>query len=147
MIVDKFSNLGFYKSVIKNLDNAIEAVKKLEKMEVGKYEFEGGFFMVQQGVTNPMNEGTFEVHRKYVDIHIIVDGSEDVAWGYLSDLKEETAYDEEKDAAFYSGNTDHNIHVTSGMCYVAFPHDGHMPVRHVSQSQSYTKIVIKLPAE
>lgn len=147
MIVDKFSNLGFYKSIIKNIDNGIAAVQKLGKAEIGKYEFDGGFFMVQQGTTEPMNEGIFETHKKYIDVHIILEGSEDVAWAYISDLKEETAYDDEKDAAFYKGDTDHIMHVTPGMCYVAYPHDAHMPVRHIDQAQSYTKIVMKLPAE
>jgi len=145
MIVDMFANLGFYKSFIKNLDKGIEAVKKQEKFEVGRYEFDGGFFMIQKGNTKPMEEGTFEAHRKYVDIQIVIEGSEDVAWKNLSDLKEETAYNEEKDVARFTGVTDHTIHVTEGMCYIAFPHDGHKPVRHVKDQQTYTKIVMKLP--
>ena len=145
MIVDMFSNLIFYKSMIKNLEKGIEAIKKQEKLEVGRYEFDGGFFMIQNGFTKPMEEGTFEAHRKYVDIQIVVEGSEDVAWADLSDLKEETAYNEEKDAARFTGVTDHIFHVTTGMCYVAFPHDGHKPVRHVKNQQTYTKIVMKLP--
>jgi len=145
MIIDMFSNLFFYKSMIKNLEKGIEAIKKQEKMEVGRYEFDGGFFMIQKGFTKPMEEGTFEAHRKYVDIQIVVEGSEDVAWRNLSDLMEETAYNEEKDAARFTGVTDHTIHVTAGMCYIAFPQDGHKPVRHVQNQQSYTKIVMKLP--
>jgi len=145
MIIDMFSNLIFYKSLIKNLDKGIEAIKKQEKLEVGKYEFDGGFFMIQNGLTKPMEEGTFEAHRKYVDIQIVVEGSEDIAWKNLTDLKQEIAYNEEKDAARFTGATDHTIHVTAGMCYIAFPHDGHKPVRHMKRQQAYTKIVMKLP--
>lgn len=145
MIIDKFSNLAFYAPIIPNLDKGLEAVRKQDKMEVGRYEFDGGFFMIQKGTTQSMEEGTFEAHRKYVDIQILVEGSEDVAWAELSDLKEETAYNEEKDAARYTGENNHTVHVTAGMCYVAYPHDGHKPVRHVDQQQSYTKIVMKLP--
>lgn len=101
--------------------------------------------MVQEGTTKSMNEGTFEAHRKYIDIQILVEGSEDVAWAELSDLTEEIPYNEEKDAARYSGEIKHTLHVTAGMCYVAYPHDGHKPVRHLNQEQSYTKIVMKLP--
>ena len=101
--------------------------------------------MIQKGTTQSMEEGTFEAHRIYMDIQILVEGSEAVAWAKLSDLKEEIAYNEEKDAARYTGENNHTIHVTAGMCYVAYPHDGHKPVRHVDQQQSYTKIVMKLP--
>ncbi len=145
MIIDKYSNLLFYSPMIENLEKGMEAIQKLENLEVGRYEFEGGFYMVQKGTTNPMWEGTFEAHRKYVDIQIMVEGSEDVAWEELSDLKEETAYDEEKDAARYLGDTHHTMSITAGMCYIAFPHDGHKPIRHIEQEQSYTKIVMKLP--
>ncbi len=147
MIVDKLANLAFYKPMIRNLDKGIEAVRKQEKMEVGRYEFDGGYFMIQKGMTQPMEEGTFEAHKKYVDIQILMEGSEEVAWAELSDLKEETAYNEEKDAARYTGEASHIFHVTAGMCYVAFPHDGHKPVRHIKEQQSYTKIVMKLPVE
>ncbi len=144
MIVDKFSNLAFYASILPKLDNGLEAMKKLEKMEVGRYDFDGGYFMVQKGTTKPMEEGTFEAHRKYIDIQILLEGSEDVAWATLSDLTEEIPYNEEKDAARYSGESKHTLHVTAGMCYVAYPLDGHKPVRHLDQEQIYTKIVMKL---
>lgn len=147
MIIDKYSNLLFYSSMIENLEKGMGAIQKLKTLEVGKYEFEGGFFLVQKGTTKPMAEGTFEAHRKYVDIQIVVEGSEDIAWEELSDLEEETAYDAEKDAARYNGGTHHTLHVSAGMCYIAFPHDGHKPIRHIEQEQSYTKIVMKLPVK
>ncbi len=147
MIIDRLENLVFYKPMIKNLDNALEAINNVEKMEVGRYEFEGGFFSIQKGVTNLMSEGTYEAHKKYIDIHIIVEGSEELAWAPLANLTEVTAYDEEKDMAEYTGALSHVIKATAGMCYVAYPLDGHMPIRHVNEAQSYTKIVVKLPVE
>ena len=146
MIVDMFSNLSFYCPMIKNLDKGIEAAKKHWDSPIeGRYEFEGGFFTIMKGVTKPMAEGTFEAHRKYVDIQIVVEGSEDMAWAPLNQLTEVIPYSEEKDAARYDGAADHIMHISAGMCYVAFPDDGHRPIRHVGAEQSYTKIVMKLP--
>ncbi len=146
MIIDKFDNIKFYNRFIKNLENALAAISSKEKcMEAGRYEFEGGYFMVQKGETKPMEEGLFEAHRKYIDIQIILRGSEEVAWNEIGDLTTEIPYNEEKDAEYLSGSLKHHMLMTEGMFYIAYPHDGHRPVRHTGKQQSYTKIVVKLP--
>lgn len=146
MIIDKLDNIRFYNRFIKNLDKALAAIKSQEKcMEAGRYEFEGGYFMVQKGETKPMEEGLFEAHRKYIDIQIILRGSEEVVWSEIGDLTTEIPYNEEKDAEYLSGSLKHRMLMTEGMFYVAYPHDGHRPVRHTEKQQSYTKIVVKLP--
>lgn len=145
MIIDKMEHLMFYAPMLHNLSNGMEAIRALGQLEIGRYEFDGGYFMVQKGNTKPMTEGHFEVHRNYVDVQIVMEGSEDMAWADMNDLKEEIPYDSEKDAAFYSGETSHWMPITEGMFYIAFPHDGHRPSRHVNVPQTYTKIVMKLP--
>ena len=146
MIVDKFENISLYKSLLNNFDTGLQAIEdQLTKLEVGRYEFEGGFYLVQKGETKPMDEGLFETHKKYVDVQIVVEGSEEIAWLDFKDLHEETPYNPEKDAAFHSGSTAHQMLISKGMFYIAFPHDGHRPVRHTKAQQSFTKIVLKLP--
>ena len=145
MIIDKFDNIRFYSCMLNNLENGLQAVEALRNPESGKYEFDGGFFMVQKGDTKPMAEGTFEAHRKYVDVQIVLEGSEEMAWADLEDLREEGEYDGDKDKAAYTGSEENTMKITAGMCYIAFPHDGHKAVRHTAEQQSYTKIVMKLP--
>ena len=41
---------------------------------------------------------------------------------------------------------EHTMKITQGMFYAAFPWDGHQPVAHTREMQSFTKIVLKLPA-
>lgn len=145
MIIDKIDNIRMYSSLLHHLEEGLQAVEALEKPEVGRYEFEGGFFMVQKGCTKPLEEGTFEAHRKYVDIQIILEGSEEVAWQDLNDLTTAIEYNPEKDAERLTGNFDHVMKITEGMFYIAFPHDGHKPVSHTKEQQEFTKIVMKLP--
>ena len=145
MIIDLWENIGNYSNLIPNLPKGIAAVNKLESLEVGRYEFDGGFFMVQKGSTKPMEEGYFEAHRNYIDVQIVVEGSEEVAWEHISKLNEEIPYNEEKDALYLSGDTDCRFSVKAGMCYIAFPDDGHRPVRHVNEPHEFVKIVLKLP--
>ena len=146
MIVDKFKNIKMYSPLLNYLEEGLAAISsQMTKLETGRYEFEHGFYLVQKGETKPMTEGYYEAHQKYVDIQIIMAGSEEVAWLDLEDLSEEVPYNLEKDAAFYSGNTSHAMCFSQGMFYIAFPHDGHRPVRHTDKQQSFTKIVLKLP--
>lgn len=146
MIVDKLKNIAIYQSMIPNLDKGLEAIKdQMGRMEAGRYEFDGGFFLVQKGETKPMAEGLFEAHRKYIDIQIVVAGDEEIAWAELEDSKEATPYSEAKDAAYYEAAETHNLYVSEGMFYVAFPHDAHKAIRHLSEGHHFEKIVLKMP--
>lgn len=147
MIIDKFSNLKIYIPLLKNLENGLEAIQAAGVPEIGTYEFDGGYFMVKEGTTGPIEEGDFEVHRRYVDIQIVLEGSEDLAWTHLDNLTETIPYDEKRDAAFCSGDITCQTPVAAGMCYILFPWDGHKAVRHVKQPQDYKKIVMKLLIE
>lgn len=147
MIIDKIENITFYQSVLPKLQEGLDAIDALENKEIGKYFFDGGFFMVQEGVTKPMEEGTYEAHRKYIDVQIILDGSEELAWKDLKDLTTAIPYNEEKDQERLDGPKDNVMLISKGMFYAAFPHDGHKAISHTKEQQSYRKIVLKLPVE
>ena len=103
--------------------------------------------MVQKGITRPILEGTFEAHRKYIDVQMILDGSEEVVWENIRNLETTVPYNAEKDVQRLTGNREHVIKITKGMFYAAFPHDGHQPVAHTGEVQSFRKIVLKLPVK
>lgn len=102
--------------------------------------------MIQKGITRPILDGTFEAHRRYIDVQILVEGSEEVAWEDIRKLETVIPYDAQKDAQRLTGSRDHVVKITKGMFYAAFPHDGHQPVAHTEEAQAFTKIVMKLPA-
>lgn len=144
MIVDKLENIRMYSSLLPHLEAGLAAAEAADKSVPGRYEFDGGFFLIQKGETKPMKEGNFEAHRKYIDVQIVTGGSEEFAWADIRDLDPAGEYDEEKDKAMYSGTAEHTMKAVAGMCYIAFPHDGHKAVRHTGAQQSFTKIVMKL---
>lgn len=103
--------------------------------------------MVQKGITRPLLEGTFEAKRRYIDVQILLDGSEEVAWEDIRNLKTVIPYNDEKDAERLTGNRKYVMKITKGMFYAAFPEDGHQPVSHTNEVQSFIKIVLKLPVK
>lgn len=145
MIIDHIDNIMNYEPLLPNLRKGMEAVKNAAGLENGRYEFEGGYFMVQRGVTRPIHEGTFEAHRAFIDVQIILEGSEEVAWEDVRKLETAIPYQPEKDAQRFKGSRDHVMKMTAGMFYAAFPQDGHQPLAHTAEQQSYTKVVMKLP--
>lgn len=151
MIIDRMERIRFYSAVLPNLECALKAMASQEDKKIGRYEFRdetgknAGYFMIQKGSTHPIEEGTFEAHRKYVDVQIMIEGSEEIAWNHLSDLTVVLEYDPEKDAERLQGKLDHVMRITEGMFYAAFPSDGHKAISHTKEEQNFTKIVLKLP--
>lgn len=145
MIMDRFDRILFYSDLLPHLKEGLEAVKQLPKeTDSGKYEFEGGFFLVQKGETKPMEEGYFETHQKYIDVQIVLEGQEEVAWADQKLLEESVGYDVQTDKTLYRGEPETIIKMSAGMCYIAFSHDAHKAVRHTGTPCQYRKIVMKL---
>lgn len=145
MIVDSYKNIQKYGPLLPYLKNGLEAAKDADSLEVGRYEFEGGYFMIQEGQTKPLDEGTFEAHRKFIDVQILLDGAEEVAWQELADTTEAIPYDPTTDKQRLDGSKEHHMLITKGMFWAAFPQDAHKAISHVDQQLSFRKIVMKLP--
>ena len=99
--------------------------------------------MVQEGETQPREDGQIEAHRNYIDVQIMLDGGETVYYADIEDLRETVPYSEEKDAAFYKAGGQ-PARIEKGMFYVVLPHDGHMPCRELDGPGTYRKIVLKI---
>lgn len=147
MIIGKKEDLSKYAAVLPNLENGLKACENADKLPVGRYEFEGGYFTIQQGKTKSLAEGTYESHRRYIDVQIILEGQEEIAWQSLDNLESCTEYDEASDKQRYTGEHSHHMLITEGMFWVAFPEDGHQALGHLDHEHEYKKIVLKLPVE
>lgn len=142
MILDTLENSQQYESLIKNLKNGIEFIFHSNHLKVGRYEFEGGFALVQEGETCPIEEGIFETHQNYIDIQYMSKGSELLEWADVKDLKQKIPYSKEKDAAFFTGKGT-VVEISEGMFYVMFPHDAHKACCHMDKKTDFRKIVVK----
>ncbi|RHP45002.1 YhcH/YjgK/YiaL family protein [Clostridium sp. AF32-12BH] len=144
MIIDRIENIGYYESVLPGLSNGLKTLKQLASLESGRHEFEGGFLMIQEGDTKPMEEGTFEAHRSYVDVQIMLRGCEELAWEEYHKLNSVIPYNEEKDQERLDGEKKHVVLISEGMFFAAFPQDGHKAVSHTVEQHHYVKAVMKL---
>ena len=88
-------------------------------------------------------EQRFEVHRKYLDIQIIVDGMEYVEYADIKDLETKVPFDEGKDLELLSGSGS-KIRITPDMFYILYPSDGHKPCCHENAPTTYKKVLAKI---
>lgn len=144
MIIDRIENIKYYKSILPGLDNGLKVLEQLTSQTSGRYEFDGGFLMIQEGSTKPMSEGTFEAHRKYVDVQVMLSGCEELAWEACHKLACVIPYNEEKDQERLDGERSHVVLISEGMFFAAFPQDGHKAVSHTAEQHHYVKAVMKL---
>ena len=147
MIIDKVENLQKYAALLPGLPAAIEALQALPSRTPGHYEFPGGYFMIQQGETRPFTEAAFEAHRRNIDVQIVLDGGEELAWAAASNLRVVKAYDADKDVEMLEGAARAEMLITAGMFYIMLPQDAHLPTAHRATPHRYLKAVIKLPAD
>ena len=144
MILDSFSHVEEY--ALPHLPEALACFEQVKDLAPGRYEYDGGFILIQEGTPSPITAGDFEAHRKFLDVQVLLAGAETIAWADLAELRCSEEYDAGKDRGMYAGEGT-ILSVKPGMCYVCFPHDGHKACGHVSEPTPFRKAVIKLKIE
>lgn len=70
-----------------------------------------------------------ESHRKYIDIHTTIAGSERIDWYPISVLSAKSAYSEKEDAIYYESKRPPRVGINMypGIFAAFWPEDAHMP--------------------
>lgn len=85
------------------------------------------YYSIQQYDTRPSQGGLLEAHNLYLDIHLLLSGTEEIYIAERSLLREAVCYDPSKDAAFYEGGWQSCSRLEPGSFLICFPHDAHLP--------------------
>lgn len=148
MILGKLKDISRYYHIHPNLDKAIDFLIKedLESYEPGSYAIDGKeVFMNRFNYeTIPEEDGFFEGHRDYLDIHILVDGSEKLGYEDESALTVEIPYNEAEDFIKYKGEAALWYHMIPGCFAIVFPEDIHMPKIQDKKAEKVRKAVLKV---
>ena len=144
MIFDSIANLEKYREKIACVDGILAFVGRADQLKTGRYDFDGGFVLVQEGVTRPPEQAQFEAHDIYADLQLLCRGGERVEWADRAVLSESVPYDADKDIAFFHGSGV-AFDLRPGMFYAVFPPDANKPSCHVGGERpvTYRKLVFK----
>ena len=92
--------------------------------------------------TIPLEEGFFEAHRRYLDIHLMLEGEERVDIAHPDGLEE---YEHRDDFYALRGQAEQTLLLRPGQFLVVFPGDAHrIKIRTGDGPRRVTKAVFKV---
>ena len=117
------------------------ATHDMAALPCGHYEIGPDEFVnVMEYDTKARKDACYEAHKKYLDIQMVISGSELIEVAQLPSLTATTAFDEENDYALYSNEQIGDQYLlTPGKFIVVMPNDGHMPSLTPAETPSHNK--------
>ena len=149
MIFDRLDYSMRYSTVHPLFDACMAKVNALIKEDapVGKYEVEGGaFVLVQEYESRAFTEIVFEEHREYIDIQLITRGEERVFYADASRLTVTEPYKPDAQMSRAQDEKDvHSLILRPGLFVLLYPNDAHAPALAYGEPTSVKKMVVKIP--
>jgi biofilm protein TabA len=148
MILDILENAHRYLIMNKGFAKAIEFLLRsdLKGLPLGKYEIDGEriYAIVSNGPGRKKEDALLETHEKYIDIQLVLAGTDTMGWKPKSLCKQPSGeYDHKTDVQFFGDEPDAWFSIESGAYAIFFPEDAHMPL--ISSGQIH-KVVVKIAA-
>lgn len=146
MIFSALSQAGRYAALHPLFSRAFGFIRDndLHALAPGRYPVEGEqlFAIVEQAPGKPREQARLECHRRYIDIQLVLDGSEEMGWKPLADcLNPVSDYSEEKDIRFFHDAPASWIAVPPEHFCVFFPEDAHAPLVSAGEVR---KVIFKI---
>lgn len=133
MIVSNLQNSEMIESLHPLFKQLFDYVKTHDLLhtECGRIELAGDDLFINN--VNPIcvsaSDQVLEVHRDYIDVHILLEGKERIGWKALEDVTDlKQAYQKEGDCALYSDTPTSFVDLLPGQFLIVFPEDPHAPV-------------------
>ncbi len=147
MIVDSINNKENYKEE-KNIYQALNYLEKIKDWD----EVEPNTIILKDYIeANPVsflskdeNECMYEAHRKYIDVHYVVEGIEKIATANVKNLQEIVPFNTEKDIGFYKGHESGIYLLKPRYFMVCFPSDAHRVGMMSTAPGMVKKVVVKI---
>lgn len=133
MILDRLENIAQYRKLHPAFAEAFEFIRStpLAALAPGRHDIRGdaAYVSVSRGPGRARDEGMLEIHRRYIDIQIVLEGVDEMGWKPAADCCRPVAdYAPEKDIRFFRDAPDTWFAVKPGQFVIFFPEDAHLPL-------------------
>ena len=134
MILDSLKNKAQYAALHPRFQTVFDFIDNTDvaALPCGRHDIDGDniFVMVQEMDLREIKDARLELHRKYIDIHLLLQGPAEVfGWSEKKDcLTPETDFDEAKDIQLFTDIPQCFYTVGEGQFTILFPEDGHAPM-------------------
>ncbi len=132
MVLSTLQDCGRIETLHPLFKKAFDYVKNHNLLDapLGKIEVEGDALFINNSSPEcvAVEKQVLEVHRKYIDIHILLEGEETVGWKPLADCRNVAKpYSGEEDCALYDEPAATYVTMRPGQCLIVWPEDAHAP--------------------
>lgn len=114
----------------------------------GKHAIQGDdlFVIVGDNTLKRPEDAALEAHNKYIDIQILLSGSENFGWAQrIACTEPRSAFDEAKDCILYNDLPTSTVTAQPGEFVIFFPEDAHAPlIRPAGVSGGTRKAIVKV---
>lgn len=117
----------------------------LMALEPGSYPIDGEniFVNIVQYETKTVPERFWEAHRKYIDIHYMLQGPEQINLNFIDNMKQ-GEFKEADDFLPLEGPNNSSVVLEKGDFLICYPEDGHMTAIKVGESATIKKAIFKV---
>jgi len=147
MILDSLQSSGRYDALGPRFAEAFRWLRSVDHhgLPDGKRELAGDglYVLVQRGLGKAREQVKWEAHRRYADIQMVCEGTEDMAWEPLG-RTHPGEYDAGRDLLAVDAGEGVTLTVHAGHFAVFFPEDAHRPGILVPGSGPVVKLVVKV---
>lgn len=145
MIIDSLSNASKYFPINKRLESAFSFLQKndLNKLSSGNYLLDDCnlFAIINETNHTGIEKLKLEKHKKYIDIHYTIVGTDILGWRNTENCSEEANFNKEKDFVFLREKSIINFSLPAGYFVIFFPDDAHFAL---AGEGNIKKVVIKV---
>ena len=134
MILDSLKNKAQYAALHPRFQVVFDFIDNndVASLPCGRHDIDGDniFVMVQELDLREVSAARLELHRKYIDIQLLLSGPNEIfGWSEKKDcLTAETEFDEQKDIQLFTDIPQCFYSVGEGQFSILFPEDGHAPM-------------------
>lgn len=151
MIVTDIAHLAQQVAPTPAMETAIAWLKTapLETLPEGRIDLDGDRAYAIVQLYNTLAPGapvTFEAHRQYLDIQLVVTGQEVIGWAPLEQVNITRPFEDSIDACLGTVPADEatSVKLGAGQLAVLYPSDAHAPRLPLGESSPVRKIVVKV---
>ena len=130
MVIDAISRVEKYAKLHPLFPQVFEYIHNTELRELasGKHTILGDdvFVLIQRGVGQTKAEAKLECHRKYIDIQLVLDGTDEMGWKPLADCQQAIdSFNIANDVQFFKDAPLNWLTTTANQFCIFFPEDAH----------------------
>jgi len=133
MILDHLANAQRYAALHPAFESVFRFITRPEfaKLPLGRHDIngDGAFVVVERGPAVGRQAAQLEAHRKFIDVRVVLEGTDVVGWKPTDDCETVAIpYDPKRDLVFFAERPDTWVELAPGSVAVFFPEDAHAPM-------------------